>query len=248
MKKSLIYTLLLFLTLSLSGQRTGIMASSGTASSTLLTGLVSAWECNEASGTIIDVKGNNNSASQTVTYGNAGKNGNCLTFTSTNIVTLANITGWTISSASSCSISAWVNFTGAQAGTRSIIIGNGMSGAPELYFANEDAPQYDLRWYVGGVAISGATEPTVSYGTWYQIIMVKSGTSITLYWNGSVLGTGTEGTYSALNPTAIYLGNDASGNSFTGKLDMVRFWSKALSSGEVTELYTKENGSTTYPW
>ena len=247
MKRLLIY-LFLLLTPVVSGQiLTGVVASSGvTTTSTLLTGLVSAWECNESSGTIIDAKGNNNSASQTVTYGNAGKNGNCLTFTSTNIVTLTNTTGWTISSASSCSISVWVNFTGVQGGTRSTIIGYG--SGPQFYFANEDAPQYDLRWYTSGVAFSGPTEPTVSYGTWYQIVMVKSGTSITLYWNGSILGMGTEDTYSALNPTAIYIGNNSSGQAFTGKIDMVRYWNKALSSDEVTELYTKENGSTTYPW
>jgi hypothetical protein len=250
MKKLIFYSVLLLLTLSLSGQRIGITASSssvGVGSSTLLNGLISAWECNESSGAIIDVKGVNSSSSQTVTYGNAGKIGNCLTFTGTNIVTLSNTTGWTPSSTSSMTVSMWVNFTSALAGSYGNFIG--FENGPQVYVAlNIGDPAYKFKWYTGGGAIESTNDETFTHGTWYQVVMVKSGTSISLYKNDVLVGSGTEGSYSALNPTHIYIGNDGAGETFTGKIDMIRLYNRALSSSGVDSLYTKENSGITYPW
>jgi hypothetical protein len=249
MRKLLIF-ILLVLSVRLSGQVIpGVVASGGAAvtSSSLLTGLVSAWELNESSGTITDSKGANNSSSCTATYGNTGKNGNCLTFTSSAIVTLANTTGWTMASTSSVSVSAWVYLTATQ-GSYANIIGN--ENGPQMYLALETSdPSYYLRFLTSGAATESTSQYTFTHSTWFHLLFVKSGTSTSLYVNNVLVGSGTEGTYSALSPAAIYIGNDGGAETFTGRIDMVRIWSKALSAGERLELYTKENtGTTTYPW
>jgi hypothetical protein len=224
-----------------------IDSATASSTSTLLKGLISAYECNESSGTIIDAKGINSSSSQTVTYGNAGKNGNCLTFTGTNIVTLSNTTGWTPSSTSFLTVSLWVNFTSALPGNYGHFIG--FENGPQVYVAlNTSDPAYKFKWYAGGGTIESTNDETFTHNTWYNVVVVKSGTSISLYKNDVLVGSGTESTYSALNPTHIYIGNDGSGEKFTGKIDMIRLYNRALSSSGVDSLYTKENSGITYPW
>lgn len=86
---------------------------------------------------------------------------------------------------------------------------------------------------------------TLSTNTKYMITMTRNGTSHKLYVNGSMVASQT-GSYSGgatSNPT--HLGNDnLAGSPLSGGIDESGFWSRELSSTEITELYNSGNGKT----
>jgi hypothetical protein len=244
MKRLILYILLFLLSIGVYGQRAGVIASSQWAStpSTLLTTIVSAWDCNETSGTIVDAVSGYNSTTNTSTYSNTGKNGTALGYATTEITTIGDQTAWGTTTSTDLSISAWIYLTSTPTNTFLNIIGN--YDGPQLAL-KKIATSYAIYWYPGGDAIEG-TELSWSTGTWYHIMMVKTGSSVAFYRDNVAAGTGTENANATHK--VIYLGNDQSSEVFPGRLDMIRWWGKALSSSERTELYTKENAGTTYPW
>jgi hypothetical protein len=220
-----------------------VSSSQSTAPSTLLTTLVSAWDCNESSGAIIDAVSGYNSTANTSTYSNAGKNGTSLGYATTEITTIGDQTAWGTTTSTDLSISVWIYLSSTPSATYLNLVGN--YDGPQLYL-KKVTTSYAIAWYPGGDAVEG-TEIAWSTGTWYHILMVKTGSSVAFYRNNVAEGTGTENANATHK--VIYFGNDQNGEVFPGRLDMIRWWGKALSSSERTELYTKENtGTTTYPW
>jgi hypothetical protein len=221
------------------------------ASSTLLTGLVSYWKMGEASGTIVDSTGTNSSSANTGTYGNAGKLGNCITYSAGQLTTLSNISGFGMNRTGAYSIALWMKVT-ASLGAFAMLIGAAIANdAPSLYLAaSAGDPQYALRFATENNTTEATSDPVFTHDVWYHIIMVKNGTAVTLYINGSSVGTGTESNAyvnDPLTPATIFIGSDGAGSDFIGAIDEVGVWSKALSAGEIAELYNSGTGKT-YPF
>lgn len=90
--------------------------------------------------------------------------------------------------------------------------------------------------------ISGTT--ALSVGTYYMVTFVFTGTAIYIYVNATQDATGSS-TRTAPTIGAGQLGqeraNSTTYNHYNGAMDEVGFWSRALSSDEVTALY---NGGT----
>lgn len=76
--------------------------------------------------------------------------------------------------------------------------------------------------------------------TWKHIVGTYDGTTLRIYVNGSVQTNTTNTTYS-INDEGIRL-SDTGGQAYTGKIDLLYMYSKALSSTEVTQLYNGGNG------
>src|SRR3990167_4230022 len=116
---------------------------------------------------------------------------------------------------------------------------------------------WEWLWYGGGggsaffqlnISANGSTQacnvdenwaPSVS--TWYHIAIVKSGTSISHYIDGTQQGTTqtcTGGDTIFDNTAAFQVGerNSAGGSEYDGLIDDLRVWSRALSSTEITDL------------
>ena len=90
----------------------------------------------------------------------------------------------------------------------------------------------------------------IASNLWHQAIFVNNGTNITLYLDGILVGQ-TPTPYNlkasgAVSGMPLIIGNDPSGANrfFTGAIDDVRIYNRALTSSEVAQLYANESGIT----
>ena len=86
-----------------------------------------------------------------------------------------------------------------------------------------------------------------STGTWYHVAMVydATGRTITLYVNGSQLGSQATSTVTSVQDTGatFYAGAGAVANEqMNGMIDEAGVWSRALSAGEISTLYNSGTG------
>jgi hypothetical protein len=78
---------------------------------------------------------------------------------------------------------------------------------------------------------------TLALNTWYHVTAVLNGTARTIYVNG-VLDSNTSGAWTWPGGTAfIGSGNNSANYFFSGSLDDVRIYNRALSANEVKQLY-----------
>ncbi|OHA66816.1 MAG: hypothetical protein A3D59_00065 [Candidatus Wildermuthbacteria bacterium RIFCSPHIGHO2_02_FULL_47_17] len=87
-----------------------------------------------------------------------------------------------------------------------------------------------------------------STGVWYHLAFTHSGSTVKFYLNGTQQGgdqTTSMGTlFNSNRPFAIGASHDSAGNPeglFDGLVDDARVWSKALSSSDISDLYTSHD-------
>jgi hypothetical protein len=73
-------------------------------------------------------------------------------------------------------------------------------------------------------------------GTWYHLTYSYDGSNQKFFLNGELKNTNSR-TGSLLSSAKLYLGAYPSGNSFTGSIDDVRVYNRALSAEEIAFLY-----------
>jgi predicted nucleic-acid-binding Zn-ribbon protein len=77
-------------------------------------------------------------------------------------------------------------------------------------------------------------------GNWHHVACVRSGTSLKIYMDGSLVTSGnTSGTTNLTNATSVKMGQSPCGN-FIGDLDEVRIWNTARTCEEIKQLYNCE--------
>jgi hypothetical protein len=150
-------------------------------------------------------------------------------------------------------LSLWVNFTNdtpipngvSDQGYAHNLFSNGSDGSSMNLRIITDNINYDGKDYLqlvaGGINLF-AILPPVRH-TWWQITVVRSGTKVSLYKNGSVRTNGTFATIG--NNPSIWLGrHQGSGSTYplVGGIDDVRIFNRALSNGEVQALFQYEFG------
>jgi hypothetical protein len=97
---------------------------------------------------------------------------------------------------------------------------------------------YALR-YDGTNLPTVVSSIAVNDSVWHQINFIKNGSMLSLYVDGALSNTTTDTTTgTTTNSNPLYIGEEA-GTSypFTGSIDEVRVYSRALSSTEVSALY-----------
>ena len=85
------------------------------------------------------------------------------------------------------------------------------------------------------------TSGSINTNTQHHIICQKTGSVLQIYKNGSLLNFGTDTTKEKVsNKSSIYLGaaNNLGLTPFSGSLDEVRFYNRALTQNEITSLAT----------
>jgi hypothetical protein len=136
--------------------------------------------------------------------------------------------------ASPRSISCWFRLTDAG---NSVLISYGTSTATNL-FQMSVAGASVLRIYTGSadiISVAGLTQ-----NTWYHAVVTYDGTTTKLYLNGAAPVTSTE-TINTTHTDYLSLGYGPLYGYIAGLIDEVDMWDRALTAGEVSELY---NGST----
>lgn len=91
-------------------------------------------------------------------------------------------------------------------------------------------------WYVAQIT------STLLANTWYHIAGTWDGTNIAVFLNGSLEATTpASGTFSSSADFSVGA-SDGGSNKFTGTVDEAGFWSRGLSSTEVSQLYNSGAG------
>jgi fibronectin type 3 domain-containing protein len=203
-----------------------------------LPGMVAAYGFDEGSGTTTaDQSGNNNTGTlSNATWSTSGKFGKALSFNGTN--------AWvTVNSASSLDLTtgmtaeAWVNPTTLGAAYRTLVFKEGAGGEVWTLYGNQSgSPQAPLgEVHVGGYhdAVGTGTLPT---GAWTHVAMTFDGSNVRLYINGTLVSTtAAAGSLTVANGALRIGGNNIWGEYFSGLIDEVRVYNRALSAAEIQQ-------------
>jgi Concanavalin A-like lectin/glucanases superfamily len=200
-------------------------------------GLVAYWPLdgnttNWTKDTTADVSGNSNTGTlvnmSTSTSPTAGKIGGALKFNGSNTYISTAYTVPAQNSGTSFTWSTWA-YVNPTANGNLVILGNRGGGGATWIKLTPTAFEYS----------GGLISHTIPTGQWVFLAVTKNGTNFTYYQNGVAIGTGSSsGSTSAYT---FYMGEDpgfTGDGDFTGMLDDVRIYNRALSAQEIAQLYT----------
>ncbi len=78
--------------------------------------------------------------------------------------------------------------------------------------------------------------------TWHHVVMTRTGTTMRIYLNGALSATTTIASTDLNNTSNIFIGvhGSTSIQHYSGKMDNLRLYNRAITAQEVTDLYTHE--------
>ena len=216
-------------------------------------GQVAYWPLDEDSGTTaVDAAGSNDGTYQnSPTLGTAGLLGTSAVDLdgSADHVVVPDDASLEMSDTDAVTVSAWVNKDSAQSGWIAILQHSDQSY--NLQFETGDVPAFTV--YDGGwnTASSGTS---VNTGQWYHLVGTFDGSTITMYVDGTQVDTASASAIADAGGQDVGIGEnlDATGRHLDARIDDVRVYDRALSSGEVSSLYQSAStgelttGGTTY--
>ncbi len=216
-------------------------------------GLVGYWSFNEGTGTQTgDASGNNNTG--TLTNGPTwvdGKRGKAVNFDGVNDYNSVPQNGKFNISTTAFSVSLWVKDDTAYAGVstsyhRFISWYDGTNNV-QLGLAGASNPASTRQYYFfSGTAGDARQYTSISGGIslgWHHVMATYNGTTYTIYVDGVASGGGV-GSQPSITPftgnsTTLYIGQRGDNAGWTnGSIDEVRIYNRALTSTEITNLYT----------
>ncbi|QQG44288.1 MAG: DUF2341 domain-containing protein [Candidatus Roizmanbacteria bacterium] len=215
----------------------------------LSNGLVGYWKMDETASPAVDSSGNGNSGTWTGDATSAvGKFGNGVTLDGTgDYVSLGNPA--VLRYGSAITLSVWVKPTVTL-----------QSGSPAESFIRKESgwSGYDL-FYDGtngrimAILDNGTFNGYVTYntnltaGTWYHIVLTYDNSTGVIYVNGAQAASRSFATTVADSGVNLTLGAaDGGSSAFNGVLDEARIYNRALSPGEVSQLYNWAPGPLAY--
>jgi hypothetical protein len=221
--------------------------SSRAPDTTLKTGLVSYWPCDEASGNLLDVHGTNN---LTETGGpiasTTGKVSNArdLESTSTQYFTLADNPSLSCGQKIAVTFQAWVKLESKTA--QLTVLSKYTSAGSNKEYAIDYLNSSDrFRFFVSNdgsadVVVTANTLGSPSLATWYYILgwhdPVAGQIAIAINNGAPDTTAHTAGIFDGASVFSIGALN-AGLNPFDGLIDEVGFWKRILTSAEMTQLY-----------
>ncbi|MFO1204702.1 MAG: LamG-like jellyroll fold domain-containing protein [Burkholderiales bacterium] len=198
-------------------------------------GLVAAYGFEEASGAqVIDASGNANhgtisgaSRTSTTQFGNALKfngTGNWVTVNDSASIDLT--TGMTVE--------AWVYPTKSLSDWATVLMKEQSGFASYWLYANDDTNRPANVINVGGTFRQLSAGARLSANTWTHLASTYDGSTQKLYVNGQLAGSRPQtGTIAVSNGKLRIGGNSIWGEYFTGQIDEVRIYNRALTQAEI---------------
>ena len=221
---------------------------------TLATGIISYYTLDQNSTTLTDSVGANNAtANANVTLNQDGKINKCVSMNgSTSKITLANQANFAFERTQAFSVAAWIK---ASADGRLVCKEHSAVG---WWFTIEYSGLLTLSlshtW--ASNALQSKSTKTVTNGAWRHCVVTYPGDSnpsnVKFYIDGVVDSTvvGINALSSTIVTTdvpGIGCRNQDTNAIFTGNIDEVGIWSRALNASEVSALYNLGRGYS-YPW
>ncbi len=216
--------------------------------------LISYWKLDESSGNAADAHGSNTlTNNNTATYAAAKINNGVTLNGSSQYMSIADASQAGLDIVGDMSIAFWINFSSYSASTFYYLMGKctftGNSTRQWLIFKNvtgNNKIDWEMTDGVNQIRQGVAWTPTAC--TWYHVVAVydASAGAVQFYVDGSAL-TNITGFYTSIQNTSapFEIGSTVDGvRSFytPASYDEVGIWSRALSSGEVSQLYNSGSG------
>lgn len=217
---------------------------SGDTSSGLLANLMAFYRLDDNA----DSSGNGNHMSISsggVNFSSAGKIGNAATFTGNPLQYLSN-SSLSFTSKTAISLAAWVKRSSTAGGARNILstggVGNNSNGVG-LYADEVNG----LKWVPFNNTELPFSSELFTNDVWFHTVLVgtRSGsvTSWTLYINGSAHDMVTaSGWFDNSSKNGLLIGRSNEGQNAIGQIDAVGIWSRALTVGDISDLYNSGGG------
>ncbi|HEY7310523.1 MAG TPA: Ig-like domain-containing protein [Gemmataceae bacterium] len=227
-----------------SGNQTTSAAVSFTVSNTALPGLVAAYGLDENAGTTAnDDSGNGNNGTLTNATWTTGKYGSALQFTgaATSDVTINDAPS--LDETTGLTVEAWVNpstlnsiddgWAAAVAKDNRSSSANDVSYA--LYAAAGTGTAPALHLDIKGKGDEGVQGTSVlALNTWTFLAGTYDSSTMKLYVNGTLVASRTMAGSIATTTNPLHIGGDWSNEMFTGLIDNVRVYNRALSASEIS--------------
>jgi hypothetical protein len=216
-------------------------AGGDSSSSSLLTGLVSYWKLDEASGTRFDTVSSNNLSDNGGVGSAIGKIGNAAEFDTTNYLSTN-----TVLSSGPFTVSCWI-YADTVTQPAGGIVNRYSNSVPAdrtwtTYVANDDI-------VFGVLPTSLTVSNVVSAATWHLFIFWYDDVAqeIGIQFDTTIQTTPQTTGYPVTN-VDFTVGARSGGNTeFDGRIDEVGIWSRVLTAAERTQLYNGGSGIT-YPF
>ncbi len=208
-------------------------------------GLAAAYSFNEGSGTTVgDSSANANIGTvANASWTSSGKFGGALSFNGTNsLVTVADSTSLDLTSA--MTLEAWVYPT-ALNDWRTILMKESSGTHVYLLYANDDAPRPAAYFRTGSVEKGAQGTTILPRNAWSHVAATYDGTTFRLFVNGvQVASAAATGLINTSNLPLRIGGSTVWGEYFSGRIDEVRIYNRALSAAEVaTDMNAPIGGS-----
>jgi hypothetical protein len=232
---------------------------SGGASNDFLTNLHSAWDFEEASGTLNDRTSTYTATNNGATYGATGIDGDCLDFDggSDNAV-MASAGVWKfMHDGSTWSFSTWLKCDTPTTGRQVIFSTNGGSSLNTglvFLWDNLVSPSRDRMLYVEmtrGVNTQRVYQLLDNQffpndTSWHHFAVTHDGTTMRFYLDGSLANSASKSgfSFSTSDESERVIGNrSAGGFGFAGKIDATYFWEdRVLDDTEISDIYNSGSG------
>jgi len=167
----------------------------------------------------------------------SGKYGGGLAFDGANDFVLVNSPAYMFNSGS-FSATVWANAAALDGGYDGLLTVD--VAGDESWKIKRDAGNTYFR---GRYASTTLDYPAVNVNEWHQYGLVKSGTTLSIYFDGALVTSAACAATHALSGTRLVIGsyrvNDAYGGHhlFNGSMDEVRIWNRSLSASEIQQQY-----------
>ena len=213
----------------------------------LLSDLVGQWHFDEGTGIIAyDSSGNDNDGTITgATYAGSANAmfGDALSFNGTDdYVKVLDSAGLNVTD---YTLELWINANNFTEMYPTLLNRRVQSATAGYYWIWIKNDKIVLTYSNGTIAKSQYWYTSFSTGEWYHIALTKSGSSFTMYKNGSSLGTRILTYQNAISGDLFigtYQGKTNSRYNFDGLIDEVRIWNTALTPGMIEERIYGFNG------
>ena len=212
-------------------------------------GLVGHWKFDNSKNLGLDSSGlgnNGTPAPSYVTYSADGKVGGAAQFTAGSDAGITIPDAPSLDFTSGVTVSAWVKMDAAD-GYETILSKSGTdTNEPYVLWASFWATNDDLAAFFDGASASDDSGVSVASGSWQFVAMTYDGTpggTICFYVNGVLVASQLSNAIGmASNTSALHIGASPcpGPEDFSGLIDEVRLYDRALSSTEISDIY--DNG------
>jgi hypothetical protein len=197
-------------------------------------GLVAAYGFNEGSGlTVNDTSGNANTGAITgATWSTGGRFGGALSFNGTsNWVTVNDAASLDLTTG--VTLEAWVNPAALGSVWRTVVLKEQPGGLVYALYANTDSSRPSGHVFTAAEHDTRGTA-AVAANTWTHVATTYEGTTLRMFVNGvQVSAAAVSGSIRVSTGVLRIGGNAVWGEHFSGLIDEVRIYNRALSAAEI---------------